>query len=105
VIEVSDQGDAYVNMRLLARASYPTGIGESIIISIPYHESRVSIMNVTTSNEPANYTINSSENEITIQVALQSTLYTVPLQVIYSVKDVYDQSTFEFRSQVLKFEP
>jgi ABC-type antimicrobial peptide transport system permease subunit len=97
VIEVSDQGDAYVNMRLLARASYPTGIGESIIISIPYHESRVSIMNVTTSNEPANYTINSSENEITIQVALQSTLYTVPLQVIYSVKDVYDQSTFEFR--------
>ena len=96
-IDVSDQGYAYVRMNLLARAAYPTGVGDSIAIKIPYPESDISIMNVSVSNKPTEYTISSTANETTLHLAVTPSLYTVSLRVAYIIRGVYEQGTLNMR--------
>ncbi|UCD73482.1 MAG: hypothetical protein JSW01_02225 [Candidatus Bathyarchaeota archaeon] len=91
VVNIDNEGDAAILMRLHVKAKYPNGVGDLIEIPVPYPQNRVVVRKISISNsaEP-NYRVIRTGKQVTIQVRVEKSPREVYLEVFYLVKDVYD---------------
>ncbi len=97
-IEVDNNGHATVQVRLHAKAYYPTGIGDLVEIPVPYPQDRVTITSIQVSNTAqAAYAILGTEDWTTIQVRIPESPREVYVEAVYTLKGVYDGNKHNFR--------
>jgi len=96
IIQVSNEGYAYVSMDFHAKAYYPKGVGEHININIPYPTRKVIFLKAKISQNDANYMIISG-NETKIQVETPSSPRDIRIHIEYVVLDVYDGENFRMK--------
>ena len=98
MINVDNEGDATVLMKLHAKANYPNGVGDLIEILVPYPQDRVVVRKISISNsaEP-DYKVIGAENQITIQVRVEGSPIEVYVEVLYLVRGVYDGREFDIK--------
>jgi hypothetical protein len=103
-INFDNNGDAEVLMRLHVKAYYPTGVGDLVEVPVPYPPDRVSVarVDVSRSTNPA-YTVVGTENQTTIQIAMEDSPREVYVEVLYIVRGLSDLQDYSIRFLLSSF--
>lgn len=90
-ISIDNNGRATVQVRLHAKAYYPTGIGDQIEIPVPYPQDRVTVTSASVSNTAqAAYNTVGTKDKTIIQVKIPGSPEEVYVEAVYAVNNVYD---------------
>ncbi len=103
-ISIDNGGYATVSVRLHAKAYYPTGVGYTIDIPIPYPMDRVEIKDVSISNlARPTYKVVGLENQTTIQVNTEGSSRDVYVEAIYIVEGILSGNEIKIRLLMSSF--